>query len=107
MDIIKNPKSFYLKTCTPAKLYMILSLISILGILVQNLTDSRKYCVGTQTCNLSFPNLFIFLFKLAYVLIWTIILDSLCKNKYTTLAWAFVLLPILLMFVLIGILFIM
>ena len=102
MNIVKSSRSFYTKSCSPAKLYLVLSLVSILGILVQNLYEANKYCIGMYSCNINFPNILLFLLKVVYTIIWVLIIDSLCKNKFTTLAWFLVLFPIILMFMLIG-----
>ena len=42
--------------------------------------------------------------EVAYVLIWTYLLNLLCKKGYTKISWMFVLLPFIAMFVLIGLL---
>lgn len=96
-------KKQFLKLCTPAKIYLVLSLISIIAILLQNLFDAKTYCVGTYKCNLNYSNIVIFVVKIVYTVIWAIILDSLCVNKYERLAWGLVMLPIILMFILIGV----
>lgn len=99
---LNNMKNKFNQLCSPSKLYLGISLMSIVIILLQNLYDSTKYCLGAYTCSLNFPNIFMFIFKMVYVIVFTIILDSLCKTKYTNLAWGLVLLPYLLMFVLLG-----
>ena len=88
--------------CSPAQLYVFMSLLSIVVMFLQNMTETRKYTIGMFTRTLSFSNLFMFLAKMVYVVVWAIILDSLCKNGYKDLAWTIVLLPFVLMFVLIG-----
>jgi hypothetical protein len=88
--------------CTPSQIYVFISIVSLLAILVQNISNTRKYCVGLYECDLTFSNVFIFAFKLAYIAVWTIILNSLCKAGYKNLAWFFVLVPIVLLFVLMG-----
>ncbi len=88
--------------CTPAQLYVFITLLSIIAIFFQNMNESRKYCVGMFTCDLTYNNLILFAFKIGYMLIWAIIFDSLCKNGYINLAWALVLLPFVAMFILIA-----
>lgn len=88
--------------CSPAQLYVLISLISIVMIFLQNMNESRKYCVGLLSCDLTYNNLILFAFKLVYMVVWAVIFDSLCKNGYTNLAWALVLLPFLAMFILIA-----
>lgn len=90
--------------CNPAKLYLTLSAVSFVLMVIQNLSDSKKFCLGVYSCDLSFPNVFIFLVKLGYVLFWTIVLDSLCKNGYEDLSWVIVLLPFVLFFLLLALL---
>ena len=92
----------YHSLCRPAQFYAILSVISLFGILVQNLTDSTTYCLGSYSCQLEFSKAFIFVGKALYMLFWTIVLQSLCKSGYKSLSWFIVLVPFVLMFVLLG-----
>lgn len=94
----KQMKEF-MKLCTPSRIYLALSLLSIGVILLENLVDSGRYCLGGYSCKLDYSNMMVFALKLVYVAVFTIILDSLCKNKYNKLAWALLLLPYVLMFV--------
>jgi hypothetical protein len=100
MSFAKDQYNVFLKSCSPAKFYLVISLASIVVILIQNLFESYKYCLGPYSCSLDFSNIFVFLAKIIYVLIFAIILDSLCKNNHKKLAWLLVLFPYILMFVL-------
>ena len=40
--------------------------------------------------------------KIIYILFWTFILNSLCKAGYKEISWFLVLLPILLLFIILG-----
>jgi hypothetical protein len=87
--------------CSPAFLYLFLSAIIFIVIAVQNFGNTTKYCVGQYQCN--FPNTFVmFVFKAIYILFWTFILNSLCKAGYKEISWFLVLLPVLLLFVILG-----
>ena len=97
MNLVKTVKSL----CTPAKVYFLLSCLSIFVLIVQNLGNSTKYCVGNFTCKVS-NTLFVFIAKALYVLFWTFILQKLCDFKYKKLAWVILLFPLILMFVTIG-----
>ena len=88
--------------CRPARFYVTLSVVSTLLILVQNLIESRRFCLGSYSCKLPFNNLFVFLGKALYVVFWTIVLDSLCKNGYEDMSWILVLFPFILMFIGLG-----
>lgn len=101
-SIIKKSKTFFNSSCTPTKIYLIFSLISILGILFQNINDSRKYCIGMFHCKLNYSNIFLFIIKLIYTIVWVIIIDSLCTNNYESIAWGIVMFPLVLMFVILG-----
>lgn len=87
--------------CTPAFIYLFISVIIFIVIAVQNFGNTTKYCVGTYECNI--PNTYImFIFKAIYILFWTFILNSLCKAGYKEVSWFLVLLPIILLFIILG-----
>ena len=46
----------YNSLCTPAQLYFVLSVISILALLMQNCSSSRTYTVGRYTVPLEATN---------------------------------------------------
>ena len=91
--------------CTPAKIYFILSIVSILAILSQNYLGSNIYIVGNRRIQLPHSNIFYFVFKIMGVIIWTYILQELCKSGYKNISWFLVLLPFFFMFLLIGLMF--
>jgi len=100
--MLNNFNKFFNKLCKPSQFYLFISITSIIIMIIQNMSDSRKYCVGTYECNIDFPNIIIFLSKIAYIFVWTVIFDSLCKNGYANLAWGIILVPFILMFMMIG-----
>lgn len=83
--------------CRPSQVYVLISAVAIIAMLIQNIAEPHKYCVGKFSCRLTFNNLFVFAAKVLYVVFWAIVLDSLCKNGYKDLAWAIVLLPFILL----------
>ena len=103
MNISKNIE----KLCTPAHVYLVLSVISVLLMALQNIFAGKKgkYCVGIFSCDI--PNLLVvFAGKVLYIAFWTIVLNSLCVAGYKQLSWFLVLLPFILFFILIGLLLI-
>jgi hypothetical protein len=87
--------------CTPAFVYLFLSVIAFLVSAIQNFGNTNKYCVGQYQCYV--PNTFVmFVFKALYILFWTFILNSLCKAGYREVSWFLVLLPFILFFIIIG-----
>ena len=88
--------------CTPASVYLAINVIVFIVIAVQNVGNTKEYCVGQYKCNV--PNTFvIFLFKAIYIVFWTFVLNAVCKAGYKEVSWFLVLLPIILMFVILGI----
>lgn len=98
MKYFKDFKSL----CTPASVYLFINVIIFISIAVQNFGNTTQYCVGQYKCNV--PNTFsMFLFKAIYILFWTFILNAICKAGYKEVSWFMVLLPIILLFIIIGI----
>ena len=90
------------KLCTPAYIYLVISVFSIIVIMIQNTGNSNTYCMGQFSCQV--PNLFlIFAIKLIYVLFWTWILNLLCKAGLPGVSWVLLLFPFILMFIFIVI----
>ena len=89
------------KLCTPAMIYFLISMFILLVMIFTNHGNSKHFCMGEFECPVD--NLYlIYIFKLGYLLIVTIILDSLCKNGYARLSWFILFLPILFFFILLG-----
>ncbi len=92
---------FIKKLCTPAYVYLVVSVIAIILLMVQNSGNKDVYCMGAYECPVPSTAL-VFLIKFAYVAFWTFILDSVCKAGYKQFSWFLVLFPFLLFFVLLG-----
>ena len=91
--------------CTPAFIYLFISVLIFTVIAIQNFGNTTKYCLGYFECEL--PNTFmVFVFKAIYILFWTFILNSLCKAGYKEISWFLVLLPLILLFVILGLIII-
>jgi hypothetical protein len=95
--------NFLRSMCTPATVYFVVSIISILAMVFQNMGNPDKLCVGSYACNIG-NNAVVFAVEFLYVLFWTWMLDLICKSGHKNIAWFLVLLPFLLMFVGLGIL---
>ncbi len=89
------------KLCTPARIYFVLSIFTLLVMIFSNRKNDSTFCMGEFECPVD--NLFlIYIVKLAYLLFVTIILDSLCKNGYKSISWFLLFLPLLFYFVVLG-----
>lgn len=91
------------KLCVPAFAYLVLSTLSFLTLLSQNLKDSRRFCLGKLSCQV--PHVaFVLFIKVLYIAFWTWAINALCKSGYKNLAWTLLFLPVILFFVLTGLL---
>jgi hypothetical protein len=90
-----------LKLCTPAYVYLAISILAILISAFQNMGNNKKYSLGMFSCNV--PScVTIFIVKIIYILFWTWILNLICKDGHSGIAWFLVLLPFILLFVILG-----
>ena len=90
------------KLCTPAMIYFFISVSTLLMMIFSNIGNTTRFCMGEFECPVE--NVFlIYIVKLAYLLFVTIILDSLCKNGYTSISWFLIFFPILFYFLALGI----
>lgn len=91
--------------CSPALFYLVVSLSALLVMFLQNSTNEKVYCLGHYSCDV--PSVFlIFVVKILYILFWTWVLNLICRDGYPIVSWVLVLLPIVLFFVLIGLMMI-
>ena len=91
--------------CTPAVIYLAISMLLLVVMYIQNRNNVDVYCLGAYECDVT--NLTaIFLVKFVYILFWTWILNLICKSGSTSIAWLLLLLPIVLFFLLVALLFI-
>jgi len=96
------PKNFK-ELCTPSLVYFVISIISLVVVLLQNLGNTNSYHVGSFSCKV--PNTaVIFIVKLIYILFWTWILNLICKDGHSEISWLLVLFPFILLFVIMGLL---
>lgn len=87
--------------CTPAFLYFVVSMISLVIVFIQNIGNQNSYHIGNFSCRV--PNtLFVFFIKLIYILFWTWVLNLICKDGHVGISWLLVLLPWILLFVIVG-----
>ena len=87
--------------CTPSYVYLVISSIALIVMLYQNIGNVDTYCLGSYTCNVSSTAL-IFIIKAVYILFWTWVLNLMCKDGHSEIAWFLVLLPFIMLFVILG-----
>ena len=92
--------------CIPSRFYFIFSFILLIAMILQNLGNTQSYNLGCFSCDV--PNtILVFVFKFMYVLFWTWVLNLMCKDGHKTIAWLLVIFPILLLFVILGVMMIL
>jgi hypothetical protein len=90
--------------CPPAQFYFIISIVSLVIMGYQNIGNSTLYCIGDYNCDV--PNTgMVFVIKLLYVVFWTWLLNVICRGGASWFAWLIVLLPILLLFIMVSMMF--
>lgn len=89
------------KLCSPSYIYFIVSVIFLAISAFQNVGNNKTYDLGMYSCNV--PScIIIFIMKILYIIFWTWILNLMCKDGHSGVAWFLVLLPFILLFVVIG-----
>lgn len=91
--------------CTPATIYFVISLIGLILLGVSNLGNEDRLCVGNYSCNVG-SNTIIFVLNAVYILFWTFVLDLMCKNGYSAISWFVLLLPFILSFMFLAMIFV-
>ena len=93
MDLMKA----YNALCNPAKFYFIISMVSFVLILLQNIGSHGSFTLGSFSCDSANPALVLVL-HVVFVLIWTWMLNMLCRIN-PKISWVIVLFPFVLMFI--------
>ena len=91
------------KLCTPSFIYFLVSVLSFVLIMLQNLGNTNTYCIGSYSCDVV-STFFALVIQAGYILFWTWILDLMCKAGSSEIAWFVLLLPVILFFIIFGVL---
>jgi hypothetical protein len=88
------------KLCPPAKFYFLISSVSFILMLLQNIGSNGRFNLGIYSCPHSHTGVILILNAL-YIVAWTWILNLICTiNK--TLTWVIVLFPFIMLFIALG-----
>ena len=84
------------KLCPPSQLYFVLSVIGVAIMFLHNIHDTNKYCISKFMfpCN-TMTFIFIFMIKMLFILLWTYILNLICKDGHQALSWFLVFFPVI------------
>lgn len=89
------------KLCTPAYVYLVISVIAIVAMMIQNGGNENEFCIGSYRCDVE-SKAAIFVGQGLYTAFWVFVLNSICKSGYKNISWFLVLLPYILMFIMLG-----
>jgi len=98
MAIEKTIASDFKHLCTPALIYLVISIVAWIFILIQNLGHTHSYNVGSFSCKVPHTGA-IMIIKLIYILFWTWILHLICRTGHKGIAYFLVFLPFILFFI--------
>jgi hypothetical protein len=87
--------------CTPSYVYFIISILAMAISAFQNMGNRKRYDLGMFSCRV--PScLAVFIAKIMYIFFWTWILNLMCRDGHSEIAWFLVLLPFVLFFIIMG-----
>ena len=86
------------KLCTPAFVYLVIAVFGLIVVMLQNVGNTNKLCVGRVECS-GTNTAIMFLVKALWVIFWTWVLSTLCKYGHPNVAWFLVLLPFVVAFI--------
>ena len=88
------------KLCTPAYVYLVISIIAVIIMWIQNYYNVDVYCLGDYSCKISTS--LVFIIKIIYIIFWTWILNLVCESGATYISWFLLLFPYILFFILLS-----
>ena len=80
------------KLCTPAYVYLVISVIAMIILMIQNGGNTNKYSMGCFHCKVP-STAMVFLVNILSIVFWTFVLNHICKLGYKKVSWFLVLLP--------------
>jgi hypothetical protein len=80
------------KICSPALLFLIFAILAILVSFWQNFSFQASLTLGKTTSDLPMTSI-VYILSAIFVVIWTILIDNLCKLGYAKLSWGCFLIP--------------
>ena len=96
MKSMKGVSKFVSGLCTPAKVYLFITLLSTVFYVVMMMEADHKKDSDSDVVVHNYTMMGLF-FKLLFATLWLVFLNYLCKNGHTRMAWFFLLLPVVFM----------
>jgi hypothetical protein len=92
--------------CSPSLLFLILSIIILLFSFYQNISFHSAIVLGKTRNELPMTSI-VYISSGILIVIWTFLIDRMCKFGYTKLSWSFFILPLLFIIAVIALLIFM
>lgn len=89
-----------LSLCTPARVYLIISVISIIIMLIMHRYFPNINCIGNYNCDKT-DLASLLAIKIIYVIFWTWLLNLICSKGGDAISWILVILPFISLFFLV------
>lgn len=96
MKSMKSVSKYVFGLCTPAKVYLFLTLLSTVFYVVMMVEADQKKDTDSDLVVHNYTLMGLF-FKLLFATLWLVFLNYLCKIGHTRMAWFFLLLPVVFM----------
>ena len=106
MSLVRRISGDFRHLCKPAMVYLAVSVVAFIAIAYQNMGLNNMYCMGDFSCYVPSTTAVIFS-EAVYILFWTWILNLMCRTGYASISWFLVVFPLVLFFVLIGLMMLM
>ena len=90
MQVMKYIRSL----CTPAFVYFVISAISYFFMVMQNVGNTKKFCLGGKSCEVP-STIGLFVIQALYIGFWVFALNFLCEKGYKSVSWFILLLPLI------------
>ena len=90
--------------CLPSKIYLVISIIFLIVSYYHDLktNDSEKVCLGNVKCAVKNKPAY-YAFNVLFILLWSWLLNLLCRYGWMKTAWFILLFPYIIMILLIGV----
>ncbi len=94
-------KQMEISLCPPATLYLVFSTIVLILFFVQNVGNTHSYCLGERECDAENKSI-VLLIQMLYILLFTLILNTICDSVSPFFSWILVIIGILFFFISTG-----
>ena len=92
--------------CPPALFYLVISSITLILFIIQNVGNTSVWCLGDYQCDVN-NNTFVLFVQFLYIILTTTVLQLICAYVTPIISWGLVLIIILSFFIFTGSIFLL